>query len=442
MSASNPRSRSLWRSHSPSRTGAYAAPVRRDRWLLGAVLVGGLLLRVWLAWRQAPTGDLASFLTATQGLQRWGLRFYGHVNAFDPAAPFSYRNYSYPPGYLPWLWISSRAASGGVRFWHLARIPPVAADLALAWLVARELGRRGAGTGVRVLAVAAIALGPSFVVSSAIEGQIDAVAILPAFVAVLVWERGDQERRAVIAGLLIGAGAAIKTAPFLVVLALLPTAVSSREMARVVAWAAAVPVALLLPFVIADPSGTLGTLRYGGFPGAGGVSLVLQPGLARHYLGDYDLSSANTVMQSYGWILTAAGVAVAARAAFRARLAAMEAAALLWLAVYATGVNWYPQYLAWGVPFLVIGGFALPIAAAEIALLPALLIAYRDRLPSAVVPGADVSVPAYVGVMDGLWLASVVGFLVTIHTLRSRPEGSGRGARATGSSRRRMLRVT
>ena len=416
--------------------------MRLGRWGVGAVLAGGLVLRAWLGWRQAPTGDLAAFLAAVQGLQRWGLSFYGHVNAPDPAAPFTYRNYSYPPGYLPWLWLSVRAAGGGVRFWHLARIPPVLADLALAWLVASELGRRGASTGLRVLGTAAIAFGPSFLVSSTIEGQIDAVAILPAFLAVLVWERGDPGRRAMVAGLLIGGGAAIKTAPFLMVLALLPTAVSGREILRVVAWAAAVPAALLLPFAIADPPGTLATFRYGGFPGAGGLSLVLQPGLARHYLGDYDLASANDALQSFGWVVTAAGVALASALAFRARLPATRAAALLWLVVYATGVNWYPQYLAWGVPFLIVAGFALPVGLAELSLLPTLLIAYRDRLPPGLVPGSDVAVPIYVAIMDALWLTAAIAALVIVWNLRSRGGRARRNDTATGGVRKRMLRAT
>ena len=39
----------------------------RSRWWVGAVLIGGLLLRAWLAATQAPTGDLASFLAAVRG---------------------------------------------------------------------------------------------------------------------------------------------------------------------------------------------------------------------------------------------------------------------------------------------------------------------------------------------------------------------------------------
>jgi uncharacterized membrane protein len=318
----------------------------------------------------------------------------------------------------------------------------VAADIVLAWLVARELARRGASTGIQAIAAAVIAFGPSFVVSSGIEGQIDAVAILPAFAAVLVWERADSERRALIAGLLIGAGAAVKTVPILVLLALLPTAVSRREMLRVSVCALGVPALLLLPFLLADASGTFEALRYGGFPGAGGIGLVLQPGLARHYLGDYDLSSANTALQSFGWVMTAIGVAVAAVAAFRARLPAMPASALIWLAVYATGVNWYPQYLAWGVPFLLVDGLTVPVAAAEIALLPTLLVAYRSRLPAALVPDGDLGVAIYVAVMDALWIAAAIGFLTRLRDLRSSAIGRDTDDDATGPGRGRMLRVT
>lgn len=406
------------------------------------MLIGGLILRSWMAATQAPTGDLASFLAAVQGFQRWGFSFYAHVNAFNPAAPFSYRNYSYPPGYLPWLWLSARAAWGEVRFWHLARIPPVVADIVLAWLVARELARRGAATGLQVIAAAAISFGPSFVVSSGIEGQIDAVAILPAFVAVLVWERADPHHRWLLAGLLIGAGAAIKTVPILVLLALLPTAVSRREVLRVSMCAIGVPALLLLPFLLADPSGTVETLRYGGFPGAGGIGLLLQPGLARHYLGDYDLASANAALQSFGWVITAIGVAVAAVAAIRARLPAMSASVLIWLALYATGVNWYPQYLAWGVPFFLIDGLTVPVAAAEIALLPTLLVAYRSRLPSALVPSDDLGVAIYVGVMDALWLATAIAFLARLRGVRSSATERDPAGGETGSGGGRMLRVT
>jgi hypothetical protein len=385
----------------------------RYRWWLAAVLGIGLAVRLVVAWRAAPTGDLAAFLNAVHAVQRWGLHLYTHANASDAAAPYTYRNYSYPPAYLPWLWLSN-AAGSGATFWRLARVPPVFADIALAWVVQWEMGRRGAREGLRLAAAAAIVAGPTFFVTSAVEGQIDGVAILPAVLAAIVWERGDPERRATWAGLLIGLGAAVKTAPFLMVLALLPTVVSRREGARLVAWAVAVPLAVLAPFLAADPGGVLTSLRYGGFPGAGGIGLLVQPGLGRHYLGDYDLSSANDVLQRLGWVLTALGAAAATWANVRTRRPAVAGAALLWLGVYASSVNWYPQYLAWGVPFFLMAGWVWPVVAADLALLPTIVIAYRDRLAGWLVPGGDVAVPLYVAVMDGLWLAAAVCFVVLV----------------------------
>jgi hypothetical protein len=222
--------------------------------------------------------------------------------------------------------------------------------------------------------------------------------------------------------LLLGLGCAIKTAPILLILALLPTAVSRREMVRLAAWAAAIPLAVLAPFVVADPSGTVAALRYGGFPGAGGIGLLVQPGLARHYLGDYDLSSANELLQRLGWLLTAGGVTVSTVTAFRAKLSAIPAAALLWLGVYATGINWYPQYLAWGVPFFLMAGWVWPVAAADLALLPTIVIAYRDRLPGALVPPGSVGVPLYAGLMDALWLTATVAFVVIVAGLLTHGE--------------------
>jgi hypothetical protein len=49
-------------------------------------------------------------------------------------------------------------------------------------------------------------LGPSFIDISGYHGQIDSVAILPAVLALMVWERRPQPTRSVRAGLLIGLG--------------------------------------------------------------------------------------------------------------------------------------------------------------------------------------------------------------------------------------------
>jgi hypothetical protein len=302
----------------------------------------------------------------------------------------------------------------------------VIVDVVLAWLVQAILPRQR--YGLRVLAAAAIALGPSFVISSASEAQLDAVAILPGVVAVLLWQRGGA-RRALWCGLLLGLGAAIKVTPALLLLALLPTAVSRRESVRLLAGALAVPAVLLVPFATADWGGTTATLRYTGFPGAGGIAVLVQPGLAGHYLGDYDLSSAYPLLQQWGWLLTAAGIACAAMLLFRARVAPIPAAAVLWLTVYATSVNWYPQYLAWGFPFLLLAGYVVPVAVAELILTPTLLLAYRSKLGplSDLLPSGRSEVLLYTALMDFLWLAAALGAIMLLRRVALVPRAGAPG---------------
>jgi uncharacterized membrane protein len=390
------------------------------RALLPVVLAIGLVLRLWIAWRLGPTGDTRSFAAAAQGFRQHGLHFYSHVNAYDAARPYTYRNFSYPPGYIPVLLVAEAASKGpfpaGIQFWQVARVVPIVADITTAWLVQAYLPRNK--YGLRVAAATVIAIGPSFIVSSASEAQLDSVAILPAVVAVLLWKHGGA-RRALWAGLLIGVGAAIKTIPIIMILALFPTAFSRREALRLGVAAFAVPVLALLPFALVDPAGTSATLRYAGFPGAGGVALLLQPGLARHYLGDYDLSSAYPLLQHWGWILPAAGVAGTAFLCVRARLNPVSAATLLWLVVYALSANWYPQYLAWGSPFLLMSGYVVSGSLAQAVLIPTLLFAYRAKLSviSAAVPTGRTGSLVYAVLMDVLWLAAASAALILLRRL-------------------------
>src|SRR5438270_444755 len=78
------------------------------------------------------------------------------------------------------------------------------------------------------------------------------LAILPAATAVLLWSRPRTPARAVVCGSLIGIGAALKTVPGFMVLALLATARSTLERAVLVATTVAVPSLALLPFLLAD----------------------------------------------------------------------------------------------------------------------------------------------------------------------------------------------
>jgi len=130
------------------------------------------------------------------------------------------------------------------------RLAPIAANLGIAFVVQDFLGQRGAERSTRLAGAALVAPGPSFLVVSGYHGQFDAVAFLPAVLALTLWER-DLPRRALWAGLLIGLGGALKTVPLLLLVALLPSVRTRRE-AAVLVGAAALPVlAALAPFAIA-----------------------------------------------------------------------------------------------------------------------------------------------------------------------------------------------
>jgi len=129
----------------------------------------------------------------------------------------------YPPLFLPWI-LSYPAGS---------RTPPACPSPASSRSRRSSRTPASRSSSTRICAGAArasafclisaalIALGPPFVVISGYHGQIDSLAILPAVAALIVWETAP-DRRALIAGLLIGVGAATKTVPGLMLLALLP----------------------------------------------------------------------------------------------------------------------------------------------------------------------------------------------------------------------------
>src|SRR5207248_1360698 len=91
-------------------------------------------------------------------------------------------------------------------------------------------------------------------------------------------------------------------------------------------------------------------------------------------------------------------------------------------------VNWYPQYLDWGLPFLLLSGAVFSVALAEVALAPTLLLAYAGleaRFGLAVHVG-DAATAFYVGLMDVLWLAAAIGAGVLLRRARRSARSSCR----------------
>src|SRR5207342_2593671 len=162
----------------------------------------------------------------------------------------------YPPGYLLWLVAAVKLARrSDLPFDDIVQLLPILADLAIACAVFVYLGRRGASDGRRVAGFALVMLGPAFIAISGYHGQLDAVAILPAVLAFMIWERAPDSGRAVKSGMLIGLGAVIKTVPILMLLPLLVSARSIKEGAKLCGAALAVVLVICLPFLLAEPAG-------------------------------------------------------------------------------------------------------------------------------------------------------------------------------------------
>src|SRR2546423_4868006 len=195
------------------------ASVMPARWLLPLLAIV-VRIGIALATRHVEF-DVRVMLAMRRALYEHGFHAYGYVP-----------EWVYPPGFMPWLpigvWIADHF---GLPREFVLRLPSILADAGLTFLVVEALERRGAGKGLVFGAGSLIAFGPMFLAVSSYQGQIDTLAILPAAVAVVLWSRARLRARALLCGSLIGLGAALKTVPGFMVLALLPTARSTGERA-------------------------------------------------------------------------------------------------------------------------------------------------------------------------------------------------------------------
>ncbi|HEX8053083.1 MAG TPA: glycosyltransferase 87 family protein [Thermoleophilaceae bacterium] len=381
---------------------------------LYALIGCGVLMRLaWVAQTGGLPFDMQSFRAVSGALLDQPLRLYGELNP-----PGMYR-WPYPPGYFPWVLASHGLDSSGLLGFRAAIVlPAIAADAALAWIVQAALGRGGASERTRLGAAALVALGPSFALISGYHGQIDAVAILPAVAALLVWERGGS-RRALAAGLLIGLGASVKSAPGLVLLALLPTVASRREAATLIGAAVAVPLAALAPFLAADASGVVRALGYAGIPGEGGLTMIVDPDLARYWVQnakDVRPNGLSSFLSQHGSLFTGAALLAAAGLLVRHRVEPRRAALILWLTFYVLGTGFAFQYVIWGLPFLILAGRLRWAFALQAALLVPTLIYYTGPFPA-----LDVLVPVYFVLMAAVWLGLAAALAVTALDRRRAP---------------------
>jgi hypothetical protein len=376
----------------------------RPLWILIAV---GLAIRVALAFAFRGTNAVLIEQVNAGWVRSWDW----HAVYAESSGLFQW---IYPPLWLGWLagasWLSDVT---GLSFHGLAKLGPSLADVALALAIYTYLGWRGARERLRLAGAALVMLGPSFIAISGYHGQIDSAAILPAVIALMVWERSSSPNRALWAGLLIGVGAAVKLPPLLLVLPLLGSAKSWREAAKLAGAALAVLLLALGP-LWASGIDLSRVVRYAGFPGWGGLSLVVDPAYGWHVLTATGASFTaparsdllQTIQENARWI-TAVALATYMGFVFRYRPAAVDAAALLWLVVYAFSPNFFLNYLVYGLPFFIMAGFLV-----EVALLQALLIVPTVAYYIVLWPAPSTATGVlYVPALIALWAAWVLATL-------------------------------
>lgn len=348
------------------------------RWLIGIVAAGTLLRLVFAFTTVGVSYDIESYRVTGEALRESRFAVYRQLHERRTLLNESAPRWPYPPGFFPWI-----GAVGLIRrvlplpFAGLIKLPMVVSDAALAVLVAVSLRARLRDDRTALGAAALVAIGPSFFLISGYHGQLDSLAIAPAFAGLLAWERAPPERRGWVAGALIGLGGAIKTVPLVLVLALLPTARSRREAATLLASATLVPLAMLGPFLAAAPAETIKMLYYAGAPGVGGLSLVLQPSLASGWILHRPVvRSGITVFLADAAPFLAVGLILVIGAfLFIRRAAPREGAAMLWLGIYALAPTFFFQYVVWGLPFFLFAGWLAYVGALEAVLIAPTVIA-------------------------------------------------------------------
>ncbi len=155
---------------------------------MATLFIVGLLIRFILARGGGFPFDMPSFQAwASRLADRGPWHFY----------PGPHDNYfvDYPPGYLYVLWFIggiAKTVGHGAPSVFGVKMPPVAGDLGLAWLVAKLAERLtpNARFPVRGVAAAAVLLNPAFFFISAVWGQVDVFLALPVIGAFLLLGTG------------------------------------------------------------------------------------------------------------------------------------------------------------------------------------------------------------------------------------------------------------
>jgi hypothetical protein len=180
---------------------------------------------------------------------------------------------------------------------------------------------------------------------------------------------------------LIGAGAAIKFVPLILLAAFFPfVRRRPRQAAALVGAAVAVPLLLFAPFLLADAEGVRRAVGYSGSPGAGGLSMLLQPEIVSYRLsgdlGNVVFNGSSQFFYEHGGQIALLALAGTSLLLLRRRPEPVLGALLLIVTMYVFAPNNYLHYVVWCVPFLVMAGMLRAAALISAWMLIPCAIAY------------------------------------------------------------------
>jgi hypothetical protein len=178
--------------------------------------------------------------------------------------------------------------------------------------------------------------------------------------------------------------------------------------------AAAVPLALMAPYLVNTPGELIDALRYRGFPGTSPLSILLQPEFAEALTRLVTPGPLVAFLYERGPLIVTVTLAAVAFAStrFGRGWSPAERATLVWLAFYVVTPVLFFQYLVWGLPFFLLAGrLRLALAVQLVALLPTVLFYLA--------PWEDVAVAwPYGGAMIALWGLFAFAFALVVRERR------------------------